>query len=287
MIKRVESPQIVPTGAEIRKVVDCAREAGEQVGMVPTMGALHEGHLSLVDAARRECDVVVVSVFVNPTQFAPHEDYERYPRNLDIDAQLLARRGCDLIFAPSANEMYPNGYETSVDVGRVAKPYEGKRRPTHFAGVATVVLKLLNLVPANSAYFGQKDYQQTLVVGRMVEDLNVPTKIVVCPTVREPDGLARSSRNAYLTIEERQRAPALFASLKLAKKMVHHGELHAATLQAAIEKHLAKVGGFELEYIAFVRAGTVEPVTTLSGPVVALIAARLGQTRLIDNLEIG
>ena len=287
MIKRVEIPRIVTTSADVRKAVERARGSGESVGMVPTMGALHDGHLSLVDAARRECDMVVASVFVNPTQFAPHEDYERYPRNLELDAQLLAQRGCDLVFAPSTDEMYPNGYETSIDVGSVAKPFEGKRRPTHFAGVATVVLKLLNLIPAARAYFGQKDYQQTLVVGRMVQDLNVPTKIVVCPTIREPDGLARSSRNAYLTNEERQRAPALFASLKLTEEMANDGERDVATLQTAIEEHLASIGGFEIEYVAFVRAGTVEPVTTLAGPVVALIAARLGQTRLIDNLEIG
>lgn len=287
MAESIEIPSIVHQGSEMRGAVVSARQRGGRVGVVPTMGALHEGHLSLVDAARAENDLVVATVFVNPTQFAPHEDFTRYPRNLERDAELLARHGCDTIFAPSVDEMYPAGYETSIDVGRVAKPLEGERRPTHFAGVATVVLKLLNLVPADAAYFGAKDYQQTLVVGRMLTDLNVPTRLVVCPTVREADGLAMSSRNAYLSEHDRQRAAALYASLQLARDRASAGEARVATLQAIIEQHLADVGGIELEYVAFVRAGTVELVQHIEGPVVALMAARVGQTRLIDNLQIG
>lgn len=281
------SPTIVRTGEDIRQVVRHAQRDGRRVGVVPTMGALHPGHLSLVDAAREQCDLVVVTVFVNPTQFAPHEDYERYPRELDTDAAKLAQHGCDYIFAPSVEEMYPTGYETSVNVGSVALPYEGERRPTHFAGVATVVLKLLTLVPADAAFFGRKDYQQTLVVGRMIRDLNVPTELVVCPTVREPDGLAMSSRNAYLKENQRQRAAALHASMQLARQMVERGEQDVATLRGAMEAHLAEVGGIDVDYIAFVRAGTVEPVGMVAGPTTILIAARVGQTRLIDNLQIG
>jgi pantoate--beta-alanine ligase len=286
MSKIAELPDIVQIGAEIRQLVVRAQQRGERVGVVPTMGALHQGHLSLVDAAHEACDVVVTTVFVNPTQFAPHEDYARYPRNLQRDAELLSARGCHVVFAPSVEEIYPAGYETSIDVGSVAVPLEGQRRPTHFAGVAAVVLKLLNLVPADVTYFGQKDYQQTLVVRRMVADLNVPTRVVVCPTVRESDGLAMSSRNAYLTAEQRQRAPALYASLRLARQMAVNGERQVVALRHAIEQHLTAIGGIELDYIAFVRAGTVQPVDRVVGPTVALIAAKVGQTRLIDNVEI-
>lgn len=286
-MKTVTSPTIVRTGEDIRQVVRDAQRVGRRVGVVPTMGALHQGHLSLVDAAREHCDLVVVTVFVNPTQFAPHEDYQRYPRELDSDAAKLAQHGCDYVFAPSVEEMYPDGFETSIDVGSVALPYEGERRPTHFAGVATVVLKLLSLVPADAAFFGQKDYQQTLVVGRMIRDLNVPTDLVVCPTVRESDGLAMSSRNAYLDEDQRQRATALSASMQLAGRMVDRGERDVATLHSAMESHLAEVGGVDVEYIAFVRAGTVEAVETITGETMVLIAARVGQTRLIDNMQIG
>lgn len=281
------SPTIVHAGEGIRQVVRDAQRDGRRVGVVPTMGALHQGHLSLVDAAHQQCDVVIVTVFVNPTQFAPHEDYERYPRDLDSDAAKLSQHGCDYVFAPAVEEMYPQGFETSINVGSVALPFEGERRPTHFAGVATVVLKLLTLVPANAAFFGQKDYQQTLVVGQMIRDLNVPTKLVVCPTVRESDGLAMSSRNAYLDDDQRRRATALHASMQLARQMVDRGERQVATLQQAIESLLAEVGGIDLDYIAFVRAGTVEPVESIRGPTVVLMAARVGQTRLIDNMQIG
>jgi pantoate--beta-alanine ligase len=287
MAKSIELPTIVHAGAEIRQWVARAQEAGQRVGVVPTMGALHEGHLSLIDAARDDCDVVVATVFVNPTQFAPHEDYQRYPRDLDRDAGLLATHGCDYIFAPSVDEMYPRGYETLVDVGSVARSLEGERRPTHFVGVATVVLKLLNLVPADVAYFGQKDYQQSLVIRRMVTDLNLPSRVVTCPTVRETDGLAMSSRNAYLNSDERKRAAAVYASLQLARQMAANGERDVAAVQQAVEQHLVEVGGFELDYVAFVRAGTIEPVEQIDGPTVVLIAAKLGQTRLIDNIEIG
>ncbi|MGI9455885.1 MAG: pantoate--beta-alanine ligase [Aeoliella sp.] len=294
MISRVETttdratsqPPIVTVGAQIRRQVTEAQRAGLRVGVVPTMGALHDGHLSLVNVARDECDVVVATVFVNPTQFGPGEDFDNYPRNLDRDATLLAARGCDYLFAPHDAEIYPDGYETTVDVGDVARPFEGAHRPVHFAGVATVVLKLLNLVPAHVAYFGQKDYQQTLVIKRMVADLNVPTEVMVCPTIREPDGLAMSSRNAYLSEGERRQAAGVHASLQLAKHKVGEGERNTAALSQVMCKHLDELGGIELDYIAFVRSGTVEEVETVDGATVALIAARVGNTRLIDNLEI-
>ena len=280
-------PSIVHRGSEIRQLVRQAQQAGKRVGVVPTMGALHEGHLSLVQAAKQQCDVVVTTIFVNPTQFAPGEDFERYPRNLQADAALLAPHGCDHIFAPSADEMYPTGYGTSIDVGAVSRPLEGERRPTHFAGVATVVLKLFQLVPADAAFFGQKDYQQTLVVRQLVRDLNVPIEIVVCPIIREADGLAMSSRNAYLSADQRQRATALSASLQLAAQLAGQGQRDVAQLTQAMQQHLEQVGGIELDYIAFVGEGTMEFVETITGPAVALIAARVGETRLIDNLILG
>src|SRR4051812_44716799 len=187
--------RIAASVRELRECLAAARHTGKRIGLVPTMGALHEGHLSLVDAARRECDFVVVTIFVNPTQFAPGEDFSRYPRNLEADLGKLHDRGAHLAFTPATSEIYPHGFSTSVDVGRIAEPLEGKFRPGHFRGVATVVLKLFNLAPADVAYFGRKDYQQTLVVRRMAADLDLPIEIQVCPIVREPDGLAMSSRN--------------------------------------------------------------------------------------------
>lgn len=279
-------------GATLRAAVLRQRATGQGVGLVPTMGALHAGHLSLVEAARRDCDFVVVSVFVNPTQFAPGEDLERYPRNLDRDRALLAEVGCDVIFAPSARAIYPPGSETVVDVGSVAKPWEGAARPTHFRGVATVVLKLFHLAPADRAFFGQKDYQQTVVVRRMIEDLNVPIELVVCPIVREEDGLAMSSRNAYLSPAERRAAVGLSASLRLAERMAATGERSVekitAAMLACIEEAAAEAKvACEVQYTAALRPGTVEEVTTLAGPTVFAIAARVGETRLIDNAIIG
>jgi pantoate--beta-alanine ligase len=251
------------------------------------MGALHEGHLSLVDAARAECDLVVVSVFVNPSQFSPDEDFSRYPRDLDRDVTFLSTRGCNVVFAPSVEEMYRPDHVTTIDVGPLAHVLEGAVRPTHFRGVATVVMKLLQLAPVNCAYFGQKDYQQTLVVRQMVRDLDVPVEIRVCPTVREPDGLAMSSRNAYLNSDDRRRAGALSQSLRLAEQLASQGERDAAAIRTKLEAHLRHVGGIEVDYIAFVADGTLAPVATITSPTVVAIAAKIGKTRLIDNLRIG
>ncbi len=271
----------------MRSAVRAAQRAGQAVGFVPTMGALHEGHLSLVDAARAECQCVAASIFVNPTQFGPHEDFHKYPRPLDRDLELLRQRGCDLAFVPELAEMYPAGFGTTIDVGLVSKPWEGAARPGHFAGVATVVLKLFELVPADRAYFGRKDYQQTLVVERMVEDLNVPIAIRVCPIVREPDGLALSSRNAYLSPDERRRACCLWQALEIAESACAAGETAVEKIRRKMLAHIAEVGGVEVEYIAFLREGTVDEAPQLAGPTIVAVAARIGRTRLIDNHRIG
>jgi len=279
--------QILARGDPMRAAVLAARQAGQTVGFVPTMGALHEGHLSLVDAAAAECDRVAVSIFVNPTQFGPGEDFARYPRDVDRDLDLLRSRGCDWVFVPEAAEMYPPGFNTSVDVGAVAIPWEGAARPGHFRGVATVVLKLFELVPADRAYFGRKDYQQALVVERMVQDLDVPIEIRVCPIVRDADGLALSSRNRYLNADQRWRSLALWHSLKLAEAAHAAGETSAAKIRQQMLAHISSVGGVEVEYIAIMREGTVEETPHIVGPTIVAIAARVGATRLIDNHRIG
>ncbi|MEX2172444.1 MAG: pantoate--beta-alanine ligase [Pirellulales bacterium] len=280
------SLRTLTTGTELRAVVRAAQHAGHTVGLVPTMGALHEGHLSLIDAARRECDLVVATVFVNPTQFGPNDDLGKYPRDVSRDLALLAERRCDIVFTPAVEEMYPPGFGTTIDVGVVAGPLDGEFRPGHFRGVATVVMKLFQLAPADRAYFGQKDYQQSLVVRQLVRDLNVPIEIRVCPTVREPDGLALSSRNAYLSAGDRRRAVALSESLRLAEKLHRAGERDPQAIETAMRQHLAAAGGVEVQYIALLRDGTVEPVTRIDGPTVVAIAAIVGGTRLIDNVRL-
>jgi len=275
--------KVITCGDEMRQAIRAAQQAGRTVGFVPTMGALHEGHLSLVDAARAECQCAAASIFVNPTQFGPHEDLKKYPRPLEQDLALLRARGCDLAFVPSVSEMYPPGFSASIDVGHVARPWEGAARPGHFAGVATVVLKLFQLVPADRAYFGRKDYQQTLVVQRLVEDLNVPIVVRVHPIVREPDGLAMSSRNAYLEPDERRRAVCLWQSLQLAAEAYGSGETSVAAVRTKMLAHIAAAGDVEVEYIAFVHEGTVDEVEVIDDLTVVALAARIGRTRLIDN----
>jgi len=278
----------VITGVEaMRAAVRGLQRGGETVGFVPTMGALHEGHLSLIDAAAAECDRVAASIFVNPTQFGPNEDFTKYPRPLERDLELLRGRGCELVFVPEAVEMYPEGYGTSIDVGPVAVPWEGAARPGHFAGVATVVLKLFECLPADRAYFGRKDYQQTLVVKRMVADLNLPIDVRVCPIVRDADGLALSSRNVYLSPDERRRALALSQSLRLAEEIISGGERDALVVRERMLALIASVGGVGVEYVAIVRDGTVDEVAQIDGPVTIAVAARVGTTRLIDNVRIG
>jgi len=282
-----EPMQVLTRCQEISAAVTLLRGEGKSVGLVPTMGALHAGHLSLVEASRRECDATVVTIFVNPAQFGPHEDFTRYPRDLNADLEKLRPLGVDRVFAPPLEEMYSPGESTRVDVGAVAEPLEGQFRPGHFRGVATIVLKLFNVIPANVAYFGQKDYQQTRVVRRMVADLNVPIRIAVCPIVREPDGLAMSSRNAYLSPAERQRALVLSQSLNLAERLVAEGERNAATILARMRERFAQAGVDRIDYIALADPETLAPVTEIHGRTVALIAAHVGTTRLIDNRIIG
>ena len=282
-----QTTRLTTTISETRAVVLAARQEGETIGFVPTMGALHAGHLRLVEASLATCDRTVVSIFVNPTQFAPEEDLQRYPRVLEQGMHLLEQLGVWLVFAPTTGEMYPDGCDTSVDVGRVAQPLEGAARPNHFRGVATVVLKLLQIVPADCAFFGQKDYQQTLVIKQLVRDLSVPIDIEVCPTVREPDGLAMSSRNAYLTPSQREQALSLWQALQLVELLYVEGEKDAAAFEARLQSHFSNFPEVAVEYIAFLAAGTVNPVSRISGPTVVAIAARVGETRLIDNHQIG
>jgi pantoate--beta-alanine ligase len=284
---RMGQPRVITDGQSLRDFVESERRAGRSVGLVPTMGALHEGHLSLVDAARSECDVSVATIFVNPTQFAPHEDFNKYPRDLPRDLAMLGERGCDVVFAPSVEEMYLPGHTTIVDVGSLGNVLEGEFRPTHFRGVATVVLKLFQLAPADRAYFGRKDYQQTLVIGRMAKDLNVPIDIRVCPIVREPDGLAMSSRNVYLSPDERRRALSLSQALRRAEEMAAGGEKSTAAIEREMCDVINRAGGVEVQYIAFVADGTVDAVETIAVPTTIALAALVGKTRLIDNWRIG
>lgn len=250
------------------------------------MGALHEGHLSLARASRAECGFTVASIFVNPTQFAPHEDFDKYPRTLEADLQALASCHTDLVFAPQRDDVYPAGCSTAVEPPRVAQRWEGECRPGHFRGVATVVLKLFNLVQADVAFFGQKDYQQASVIRQMVRDLNVPLEIRVCPTVREPDGLAMSSRNRYLSVDQRSQAVAISRSLRLAAQLAADGQRQTAALVDTVRGVLAEAQIDRIDYVAVVDPDTLEPVVALSGPSVMLIAAHVGGTRLIDNWKI-
>jgi pantoate--beta-alanine ligase len=263
----------------------CAQLRGEGrvLGFVPTMGALHEGHLSLVRAARAECDVVAVSIFVNPTQFGPNEDYAKYPRTLEQDCGLLEREGVHLVFAPTADEMYPEGASTFVLVEGVSERLDGASRPGHFRGVATVVSKLFHIVCPHKAYFGQKDAAQVAVLRKMVRDLNFPVQLVVCPTVREADGLAMSSRNRYLSPEERRQALVLSRSLKRVEEMVEQGERAAHRLIAAAREVFAEEPSVRVDYISVVDPDTLKEVSEVSTGTLVALAAFVGGTRLIDN----
>lgn len=275
------------TTATIAQVRAWRRSAPGTVGLVPTMGFLHEGHLSLVRRARAENDTVAASLFVNPTQFAPHEDLARYPRDLERDQELLAGAGCDLLFAPAADEMYPTGAQTVVDVGPVAMPLEGERRPGHFRGVATVVMKLFGIFEPTRAYFGEKDAQQLAVIRRMVRDLDVPAEVVGGATIRESDGLAMSTRNSYLGPAERRAAPVLHRALQAAEGRWNAGERRASELQAAMRQTLAAEPLARVDYAAVADPETFAELTgTISGPAHLLLAVHLGPARLIDNLRL-
>jgi pantoate--beta-alanine ligase len=277
--------EVIRAIAMARKVCDAARSAGRTVGFVPTMGAFHDGHVSLMRRARDERDHAVVSIFVNPLQFRPGEDLSRYPRDEDRDLSIAGQLGVDVVFAPSVEEMYPAGRpEVTVDPGPLGDRLEGAARPGHFRGVATVVTKLFDVVGSSTAYFGEKDAQQLAVVRRMVRDLSLPIEVEGCPTVREPDGLATSSRNAYLSPEQRDAAGCLFLALSEAAQMARGGERDAATLVAAMAREIGATPEARIDYAAVVDDETFEEVATIAGPARALVAATFGETRLIDNL---
>ncbi len=270
--------------AELRAALAPARRGGLTIGLVPTMGALHEGHLSLIGRAREQCDVVVVSLFVNPAQFNERSDLERYPRRQQRDAELAAAAGANLLFAPSAEEVYPPGFATSVEVLGLTGRLEGASRGAeHFRGVTTVVTKLLCMAQPDVAYFGQKDAQQVVIIRRLVADLNLPVRIEVCPTVRASDGLAMSSRNALLSASERSQALALPAALGAARARAAAGERSAAVLLEAAREVLS-AAGIEPEYVALVDPGTLEPCPALAGESLLAVAVRVGEVRLIDNV---
>ena len=277
--------EVTRTVAEARKACDAARSAGRSVGFVPTMGAFHEGHLSLMRRARGERDSVVVSIFVNPLQFGPGEDLARYPRDEDRDLAAAEELGVDLVFAPSVEEMYPGGEpEVTVDPGPLGDRLEGASRPGHFRGVATVVAKLFHVIGPSLAYFGEKDAQQLAVIRRMVLDLAYPVEVVGCPIVRERGGLAMSSRNASLTPEQRDAAGCLFLALSEAAQMAHSGERDGAKLVAAMAREIGATSRARLDYAAVVDEETFQEVREITRPARAVVAARFGDTRLIDNL---
>ncbi len=268
---------------ELRSAVSAARRAGRRIGLVPTMGALHEGHVSLVKAAKQEGCFTVVSIYVNPTQFGPTEDFAKYPRTVEADCQKLIDAGADLVFLPNDQMLYPDGFSTWVEPTGAAMKLEGACRPGHFRGVATVVLKLFTLVQPDIAFFGQKDFQQVLVIRTMVRDFHLPIVIRSCPIVRESDGMAMSSRNAYLSPLDRARAAALSQSLGVARLLVSEGERNTQTILSEMEKTLQNAGITEIDYAVIADPETLMPVLTITSPVVALLAVRVGTTRLIDN----
>jgi pantoate--beta-alanine ligase len=263
-----------------------ARRAGRRVGFVPTMGALHSGHISLVRAARGQADVVVTSIFVNPKQFGPNEDFAKYPRALETDSKMLAAEKTDILFCPSVGEMYPPGATAWVEIEGISDKLDGRSRPGHFRGVTTVVAKLFNIVQPDLAFFGQKDAAQAAVIRKMVRDLNFDVEIVVCPIVREPDGLAMSSRNAYLSPSERKQATVLYRSLQRVQALVAQGEHDAARLVAAGKQTMSEEPSVRLDYFEAVSSDTLDPVADVSNGALVAVAAYVGRTRLIDNVVL-
>lgn len=278
--------RIIENPSDMRAISRAAKREGLTVGLVPTMGYLHAGHVSLVAGAKRETGVVVVSIFVNPIQFGPNEDFERYPRDMERDKALCLEAGASYIFAPDVKSMYPEGFQTKVSVGPVAAPLCGAGRPGHFDGVATVVTKLFNIVEPDLAFFGEKDYQQLLVIRRMAADLEMGLEIVGMPIVREPDGLAMSSRNVYLSPEERTRALSLSRSLDEAERLAASGETASEKILGAV-RGILETAGVAVEYADMRDASTLETVDEIKGPTLIALAARVGRTRLIDNRVLG
>jgi len=278
--------EIAKTIELTKKFVAAARRQDKTVGLVPTMGALHIGHVSLIQTARKQTDFVVISIFVNPTQFGPSEDFDKYPRPFDDDLQICREQGVDLVFSPDTNQMYPTQNITWVNVEKLTESLCGRTRQGHFRGVTTVCAKLFNIVQPDVAFFGQKDAQQAVVIKRMVADLNMPLKIRICPTVRESDGLAVSSRNKYLSESERKDAMLLYKSLQKAKQLIQAGVTEPEKIIAETKKILAQSSLFEPEYIEIVDPETLEPLEPVTGAVLIAVAARCGSARLIDNILI-
>ena len=279
--------RIINTVQGIREVVKSVKEQKKSVGFVPTMGFLHEGHLALIRKAKEENDLVIVSIFVNPTQFGPGEDLESYPRDIDRDSKLSECAGADIIFYPTVEEVYPSGFNTFVEVeGHITKKLCGASRPGHFKGVTTVVSKLFNIVSPHKAYFGQKDAQQVAVIEQMVRDLNFDIKIIPCPIVREKDGLAMSSRNTYLNTEEREAALVLSKSLFIAEKMIKDGEKSASKIKGFITENIRSEELANIDYVEVVDAKTLNNIDELQGDILIALAVRFGKTRLIDNIRL-
>lgn len=278
--------RVVKTIDEIRKVVGASKKNGKRIGLVPTMGYFHEGHLSLIDTIRPHADVIVVSLFVNPTQFGPNEDLERYPRDFSRDERLAAERGADILFYPADETMYPQPFFTYVVAEKLSRVLCGKSRPTHFRGVTTIVTKLFNIVQPDVAVFGRKDAQQAIIIRRMTEDLNFPVKILTAPIVREPDGLAMSSRNTYLSAAERSQAPVIYQALRQAQAMTAGGIREAAVIRKAVREKIETAPLARIEYIEIVREADLEQVAQVEPGVFLAVAVWFGKTRLIDNVEL-
>lgn len=279
--------EVIKKIAEMKEISLCLKREGKSIGLVPTMGYLHEGHLSLIKTARRENDIIIMSNFVNPLQFGPKEDFATYPRDPDRDNKLAESAGVDYVFGPTSEEMYPQGYCTYVEVnGPMVEKMCGKSRPGHFKGVTTVVLKLFLITQPDRAYFGQKDAQQAIIVRKMVTDLNVPVKIITCPIVREEDGLALSSRNTYLSSEERVQALALPRALSAGKNMIIKGEIDPQKVKKRITSILASSPGIRLDYVEVVNGDDLSDLSAIKGKVLLAAAVYVGKTRLIDNIDL-
>lgn len=278
--------KIIKTATEIKTALQAHKKEEKTIGFVPTMGYLHQGHLSLIKKAREASDIVVISIFVNPAQFGPREDFQRYPRDLERDAKLSEKLGVDYIFYPEASEMYPQDYKTYAEVTELSDKMCGRSRPGHFRGVATVVLKLFNIIQPDIAFFGQKDAQQAIIIHRMVEDLNLDVKIEILPIIREEDGLAMSSRNNYLNPQERQAALVLYRSLKLAEKLIKEGERKAANIIHQMEQLIAKEPLAKIDYISITDNKNLQELEVIDNEVLIALAVYMGKTRLIDNIVI-
>jgi pantoate--beta-alanine ligase len=276
--------KVARTIESVRRLVKAARIAGRKIGFVPTMGALHIGHISLIEAAKKNCDFVVVSIFVNPTQFGPNEDFTKYPRPIEADLNICRKAGVNLVFVPTPKAMYPGENLTWVNVEKISEPLCGKFRPGHFRGVATVCAKLFNIVLPDVAYFGQKDAQQAIVIKRMVADLNMPLKIVICPTVREKNGLAMSSRNQYLTPQQKKDAAYIYKSLQKCRQMIKQGGRDTKKIIAEMRKVLKQIPSVEIQYVSIVDAETLQNIDKVADKILVAVAVKVGSTRLIDNI---